>query len=61
MDYLLTEEQQELKKLVRRFAEEKVRPRWRELDEKAEFPRDLIEELARLDMFRIFVPEEYDG
>ncbi len=61
MDYFLTEEQQELKKLVRRFAEERVRPRWKELDEAHEFPRDLIEEMARMDLFRIFVPEEYDG
>ncbi len=61
MDYFLTEEQQELKKLVRRFAEERVRPRWKELDEAHEFPRDLIEEMAQLDLFRIFVPEEYDG
>ncbi len=61
MDYFLTEEQQELKKLVRRFAEERVKPRWKELDEAHEFPRDLIEEMAQLDLFRIFVPEEYDG
>ncbi len=61
MDYFLTEEQQELKKLVRRFAEERIKPRWKELDEAHEFPRDLIEEMARMDLFRIFVPEEYDG
>ncbi len=59
--YELSEEQKELVDLVKRICEEKIKDRVRELDEKGEFPHDIIKELARADLFRIFIPEEYDG
>ena len=31
------------------------------MDEKEEFPRDLIQEMAKSDMFGIFIPEEFGG
>ena len=61
MDYFLTEEQKEIKGLARQIAEERVLPVRAELDEKEEFPRDIMNELGSSDMFRVFVPEEYEG
>ena len=61
MDYFLTEEQLMIKDLARRIAEERIKPVRAELDEKEEFPRDLIQEMAKSDMFGIFIPEEFGG
>ena len=61
MDYFLTEQQKTIKNLARRIAEQRILPVRAELDEKEEFPWDIVKELASADMFRVFVPEEYDG
>ena len=61
MDYFLTDEQKEIQALARQIAEERVLPVRAELDEKEEFPWDIVHELARSDMFRVFVPEAYEG
>ena len=61
MDYFLTEEQKTIKSLARRIAEERILPVRAELDEKEEFPWAIIKDLADADMFRVFVPEKYEG
>jgi alkylation response protein AidB-like acyl-CoA dehydrogenase len=61
LNYFLTEQQTMIKSLARRIAEERIVPVRAELDEKEEFPWEIIKELAAADMFRVFVPEEYDG
>ena len=61
MDYGLSEEQITLKDLARRIAEERVLPVRAELDETEEFPWTIMKDLADSDMFRVFVPEDYDG
>jgi len=61
LEYFLTEQQKTLKSLARRIAEERVLPVRAELDEKEEFPHAILKDLADSDLFRIFVPEEYDG
>ena len=61
MEYFLTEEQKTIKSLARRIAEERILPVRAELDEKEEFPRAIIKDLADADMFRVFIPEEYEG
>ena len=61
MEYFLTEQQKTLKNLARRIAEERVLPVRAELDEKEEFPHAIMKDLADSDLFRIFVPEKYDG
>lgn len=61
MEYFLTEPQKTIKNLARRIAEEKILPVRAELDEKEEFPWDIMKDLANSDMFRVFVPEEYEG
>lgn len=61
MDYFLTEEQQMIRDLARQIAEEKVVPVRAELDEKDEYPWEIIKTLAQSDMMGIFIPEEYGG
>ena len=61
MEYFFTEEQQTIKSLARKIAEERVLPVRAELDEREEFPWAIIKDLAGADMFRVFVPEEYEG
>lgn len=61
MEYFLTEGQKTLRSLARRIAEEKILPVRAELDEREEFPWTIMKDLADADMFRIFVPQEYDG
>lgn len=61
MDYQLTEEQQMIRDLCRTIAEDKVIPVRAELDEKEEFPTEIMKIMADSDLFRVFVPEEYEG
>ena len=61
MEYFLSEQQKTIKSLARSIAEEKILPVRAELDEKEEFPWEIMNVLAYTDMFRIFVPEEYEG
>ena len=61
MDYFLNEQQKTIKSLARRIAEERILPIRAELDEKEEFPWNIIKDLADADMFRVFVPEAYEG
>ncbi|BCB96515.1 acyl-CoA dehydrogenase [Dissulfurispira thermophila] len=61
MDYFLTEEQQMIRDLARQIAEEKVVPVRAELDEKGEFPWEIMKVLAQSDLFGLFIPEEYGG
>jgi alkylation response protein AidB-like acyl-CoA dehydrogenase len=59
--YMLTEEQQLLRKAVRQLADDKIAPRAAETDEKAEFPRDVYAELVRGGFNAVHIPEEYGG
>ncbi len=61
MDYFLNEQQKTLRSLTRELAEKRIRPIRAQLDEEEKFPWEIINELASSDLFRIFVPEHYDG
>src|SRR4030043_834690 len=61
MDYFLNEEQMMIKELTRQIAEEKIIPVREELDEKEEFPWEIMKVLAQSDLFGLFIPEEYGG
>ena len=61
MQHHLTEEQLTIRDLARTIAEEKVKPVRAKYDEENIFPWDIVEELAKVDMFRVFIPTEYDG
>ena len=57
----LSEEQKLLRSEVRRFAEEVVRPRARELDESGIFPVEFFHQAAEMGLTGVAVPEEYGG
>jgi len=58
----LTEEQQELIRLARDFAEREIRPRAAEVDEAdVESPLDLWESAAKIGLTHFMLPEEYGG
>ena len=61
VDYNFTEDQKMLRELCRDIAEQKIRPFSRELDEKEEFPTDIIKTLAQSDLFSLCIPEKYGG
>jgi len=61
LEYFLNEQQTMVRDLARKIAREKILPVRAELDEKEEFPWEIIKELANSDMFRIFIPTEYEG
>ena len=61
MDYFLSEEQQMIKDLARQIAVEKVVPVRAELDEKEEFPWEIMRVMAGSDLFGLFIPEEFGG
>ncbi|VFB19986.1 acyl-CoA dehydrogenase family protein [Pseudomonas fragi] len=56
-----TEEQQMLRDMVRRVAEEQVRPLVAEMEETREFPESLVEVFGDLGLLQMWVPEEYGG
>jgi len=61
MDFQLTEEQQMVRDMARRFAESEIKPKAAELDEKHEHPVEIVRQLGELKMLGIAVPEEYGG
>ena len=61
MNYALTEEQKMIKSLARKIAEERIVPVRAQLDETEEYPWEILREIGATDLFRIFVPQEYDG
>jgi len=57
----LTDEQREIRELVRTIAREKVAPRAAEIDKTAEFPWDVVEAFRENDLFGVLYDEEYGG
>ncbi|MEV6826016.1 acyl-CoA dehydrogenase family protein [Amycolatopsis sp. NPDC051102] len=54
-------EEEALRDSVRKWAQEKLRPRVAEMDREARMPRDLIDELFALGLMGIQIPDRYDG
>ncbi len=57
----LTEEHELFRKAVREVIENKVMPRWQEIEKTNEIPREIFEEFAAQGFFGVGIPEEYDG
>ncbi|MBV8891413.1 MAG: acyl-CoA dehydrogenase family protein, partial [Acidobacteria bacterium] len=57
----LTEDETLFRNNVQQFAEEKIRPLVKEMDEKAIFEHALIEEFFQLGLMGIEIPEQYGG
>src|SRR5437868_13389677 len=56
-----TEDEILFRDTIRQFADEKVRPLVKEMDEKGVFDRDLISDCVQLGLMGIEIPEQYGG
>lgn len=61
MDFMLTEQQQMMKKLFVEFAEKEVKPLAAEVDEDERFPRENVEKMKACKMMGIPFSREYGG
>src|SRR2546430_11246481 len=61
LDFQLNEEQLELKKSVREFAEREIAPHVMQWDEASEFPMATVRELGKLGLLGTVFPTEYGG
>jgi butyryl-CoA dehydrogenase len=61
MNYFLTEEQEMIRDLARQVAKDKIAPIAAKCDETGEFPWEVMEELGKMDFFRICLDEKYGG
>jgi alkylation response protein AidB-like acyl-CoA dehydrogenase len=61
MDFALTEEQQMVRDMARKFAEAEIKPKAAELDRNHEHPAEIVRSLGELKMMGIAVPEQYGG
>jgi alkylation response protein AidB-like acyl-CoA dehydrogenase len=57
----LTEEQQELLKLVRQFVDEQILPVATGLEHRDEYPTEIVEGMKEMGIFGLMIPEEYGG
>jgi alkylation response protein AidB-like acyl-CoA dehydrogenase len=61
VDFSLTEEQQQLRKSVRDFAEGEIAPHVMEWDETSHFPSEIIPQMAAMGLLGVIFPEKYGG
>lgn len=61
MQFKLTEEQQMVRDMARRFAETEIKPKATELDRTHRHPHEIIQMMGELKLLGIAVPEEYGG
>ncbi|WP_114789181.1 acyl-CoA dehydrogenase family protein [Niabella yanshanensis] len=61
MDFNLNEEHEQLRRMVREFAEKKIKPMAQELDEQESFSYELTRQMGELGLLGIYLPEQYGG
>jgi alkylation response protein AidB-like acyl-CoA dehydrogenase len=61
VDFTFTEEQQQLRKSVREFAQGEIAPHVMEWDEVSHFPAQLLPKLGEMGFMGVIFPEEYGG
>ena len=61
MDFQLSDELQALQETCRRIAQDKVKPRAREIDESGEYPQDLFEVFRDAGLLGLCIPTELGG
>jgi hypothetical protein len=61
LDFQLSEEQEQLRRNVRQYAEREILPHVMEWDEAARFPLETVKELGRLGLMGVIFPVQYGG
>ena len=61
MDFSWTEEQELWRKIVRDFAQKKIKPHVREIDTNKEIPEEIIKEMGKLGLLAPTASKEYGG
>jgi alkylation response protein AidB-like acyl-CoA dehydrogenase len=61
LEFSLTDEQQQLRRTVREFAEAEILPHVMEWDEVSHFPAEIIPKLANMGFLGVIFPEKYGG
>jgi alkylation response protein AidB-like acyl-CoA dehydrogenase len=61
LEFSLTDEQQQLRRTVREFAEAEILPHVMEWDEVSKFPSEIIPKLAEMGFLGVIFPEKYGG
>lgn len=61
MSYNLPRDLEEFRKVVRDFAEEKIRPIAFHLDQSKEFPKEIVRLMGEMGLMGIPFPEKYGG
>ena len=60
-EFELTEEQEELRREIRRFAEREIAPHVREWDEHSTFPTEIVRQLGQMGLLGVIFPSELGG
>jgi len=61
MSFMLSENQQMIADMIRKFGKEHIYPKYMEWDEAQIFPVDVFKKLGELGLMGVLVPEEYGG
>jgi len=61
VDFSLTDEQQQLRRTIREFAESEIAPHVMEWDEASHFPTEILPQLAEMGLLGVIFPEKYGG
>jgi alkylation response protein AidB-like acyl-CoA dehydrogenase len=61
VEFSLTDEQQQLRRTVREFAEGEIAPHVMEWDEASHFPSEIMPKLAEMGLLGVIFPEKYGG
>src|SRR5947199_3917086 len=61
VEFAFTEEQQQLQRSVREFAEGEIAPHVMEWDEASHFPMEIMPKLAEMGLLGVIFPVEYGG
>ncbi|OEH93232.1 acyl-CoA dehydrogenase [Bacillus solimangrovi] len=61
MELRFTEEQEMMRKMVRDFAQKEIAPIVERMEETDEFPREIVDKMAKLGLLGITTPEAYGG
>ena len=61
MDFALSDEQQQIREEVRRFAENEIEPVASEYDQEEKYPHDIMDKAAEMGLLGAHIPLEYGG